>query len=68
MGTPEFSDAAWRTSSRSNGEMACVEVAVVPGRVGVRDSKDRSGPVLVLPPSVWWAFMQDVQVGSFDHG
>jgi hypothetical protein len=68
MGTPEFSDAAWRTSSRSNGEMACVEVAVVPGRVGVRDSKDRSGPALVLPPSAWRAFMQDVQVGSFDHG
>ena len=67
MGTPEFSDAAWRTSSRSNGEMACVEVAVVPGCVGVRDSKDRSGPALMLPPSAWQAFMQDVQVGSFDH-
>jgi hypothetical protein len=68
MGTHEFSDSSWRTSSRSNGEMECVEMAVVPGRVGVRDSKDRSGPALVLPPSAWRAFMQDVQVGSFDHG
>jgi len=68
MGTLEFSDACRRTSSRSNGEMECVEVAVVPGRVGVRDSKDRSGPALMLPPSAWQAFMQDVQVGSFDHG
>jgi len=64
MGTRELSVVAWRTSSRSNGEMACVEVAV-PGCVGVRNAKDRSGPALVLPPSAWRAFMQ---VGSFDHG
>jgi hypothetical protein len=65
MGTPECSAAAWRTSSRTNPARDCVEVAVVPGRVGVWDSKDRSGPALVLPPSAWRAFMQ---VGSFDHG
>jgi hypothetical protein len=68
MGTPEFSATAWRTSSRSNATRDCVEVAVVPGHVGVRDSKDRSGPALMLPPSTWRAFMQDVQVGTFDHG
>ena len=68
MGTPEFSAAAWRTSGRSNGAAQCVEVAVVPGRVGVRDSKDRSGPALVFAPVAWQAFVQDVQGGSFDHG
>ncbi len=68
MGTPEFSATAWRTSSRSNGERDCVEVAVVPDRVGVRDSKDRPGPALVFAPSAWRAFVQDVQVGGFDHG
>jgi hypothetical protein len=69
MSTTEFSSAVWQKSSRSNGGgYECVEVAVVPGRVGVRDSKDRSGPALMLPPSAWRAFMHDVQVGSFDHG
>ncbi len=66
MSTPEFSGAAWRASSRSNGQYACVEVAVVPGRVGVRDSKDRSGPALVFAPSAWRAFVDDVRVGGFD--
>lgn len=68
MGTPEFSDCSWRTSSRSNGEMECVEVAVVPGRVGVRDSKDRSGPALLVPPSTWRAFVGDLQRGEFGVG
>ncbi|MBV8539302.1 MAG: DUF397 domain-containing protein [Pseudonocardiales bacterium] len=68
MGTPEFSVPVWRTSSRSNGAMACLEVAVVPGRVGVRNSKDRSGPALVFFPSAWRAFVGDVRHGGFDHG
>ncbi|MEU1251601.1 DUF397 domain-containing protein [Micromonospora arida] len=49
--------ALWRTSSRSgNGE--CVEVADnLPGVVGVRDSKDPAGPVLVFVPAAWRAFV-----------
>lgn len=66
MSSPEFSDAAWCKSSRSNGEMACVEVGVVPGQVGVRDSKDRSGPALVFHPSAWRAFVGDLRRGEFD--
>ncbi|MGH3754620.1 MAG: DUF397 domain-containing protein [Pseudonocardiaceae bacterium] len=68
VGTPEFSAIAWRTSSRSNGERDCVEVAVVPGRVGVRDSKDRSGPALLVPPSAWRAFVGDLQRGELGVG
>lgn len=51
--------ARWRTSSRSgsNGG-ACVEVADnLPGVVGVRDSKDRSGPTLAFAPDSWRAFL-----------
>ncbi|MBQ1050298.1 DUF397 domain-containing protein [Micromonospora sp. C51] len=54
-----LTDARWRTSSRSstNGG-ACVEVADnLPGVVGVRDSKDPTGPVLTFPPTAWQAFL-----------
>ncbi|MBM0203680.1 DUF397 domain-containing protein [Micromonospora sp. NPDC051227] len=53
----DLTGALWRTSSRSgNGE--CVEVADnLPGVVGVRDSKDSSGPVLVFAPAAWRAFV-----------
>lgn len=68
MVTPKFSTTAWGTSSRSNGEAACVEVAVMPGRVGVRDSKDRGGPALQVPPAAWRVFLGDLQRGEFDVG
>ncbi|TDB70123.1 DUF397 domain-containing protein [Micromonospora sp. KC723] len=48
--------AAWRKSSHSGDEGACVELATVPGLVAVRDSKDPSGPVLLFPPAAWAAF------------
>jgi hypothetical protein len=68
MSPPDFSCAVWRTSSRSIPQRDCVEVAVVPGHVGVRDSKDRSGPALAFLPSAWRVFVGDVQRDGFDHG
>ena len=46
----------WRKSSRSGDLGACVEVALARGIVGVRDSKDPGGPVLVFPAGAWSAF------------
>jgi hypothetical protein len=34
--------------------------------VGVRDSKDRSGPVLAFEPEAWTAFLDRVKGGEFD--
>ncbi|MBM0236322.1 DUF397 domain-containing protein [Micromonospora sp. ATA32] len=49
--------ATWRKSSRS-GQSECVEVADnLPGVVGVRDSKDPTGPVLTFDPQTWRAFI-----------
>lgn len=48
---------AWYTSSRSSGANNCVEVAHGPGWTAVRDSKDRTGPVLVVPDGEWNAFV-----------
>jgi hypothetical protein len=53
----ELIGAVWRKSSRS-GQSECVEVADnLPGLVGVRDSKDPSGPVLTFSPDTWRTFI-----------
>ncbi|KXK62109.1 DUF397 domain-containing protein [Micromonospora rosaria] len=53
----DLTGAEWRKSSRS-AEGNCVEVAdSLPGVVGVRDSKDRSGPVLTFGVPAWRAFV-----------
>ncbi|MBF9134593.1 DUF397 domain-containing protein [Plantactinospora sp. S1510] len=54
----DLSDARWRKSIRSSSQGACVEVALnLPGVVGVRDSKDASGPALTFSPEAWRAFV-----------
>jgi hypothetical protein len=56
----------WRKSTRSSGTAECVEAAVVPGAVLVRDSKDPDGPMLRFTPSGWAAFLAGVRAGEFD--
>jgi hypothetical protein len=50
-------DAGWRKSSRS-GDTDCVEVALVPQAVAVRDSKNTGGPALIFPRTGWAAFIR----------
>ncbi|MEU8164404.1 DUF397 domain-containing protein [Micromonospora parva] len=51
----------WRTSTRSTDSGGnCVEVADnLPSVVLVRDSKDRSGPILAFAPGAWRGFVAD---------
>jgi hypothetical protein len=52
------SDLVWFKSTHSGSDGGeCVEVAVRPASVHVRDSKDRSGPVLSFEPDAWAAFV-----------
>ncbi|MFE9575338.1 DUF397 domain-containing protein [Nocardia sp. NPDC006044] len=60
-------EASWFKSSYSGGNNDCVEVAYLgDGAVGVRDSKNPSGPALVFAPSAWDAFITDARAGEFD--
>ncbi|MFI7674010.1 DUF397 domain-containing protein [Actinophytocola sp. NPDC049390] len=51
----------WRKSSFSGGTGGgndnCVEIALTDETAAVRDSKNASGPVLVLPPTAWFALL-----------
>lgn len=40
---------------------SCVEIAVAPGRVLVRDSKDPRGPVLRVSAAEWREFLTDLR-------
>jgi len=62
----DFSDAIWRKSTHSMAN-GCVEVAFADGRVGVRDSKDRNGPMLVFTVNEWEAFIAAAREGQFDR-
>lgn len=56
-----LSDAGWFKSTYSGADKACVEVAFLgDGTVGVRDSKNPTGPALVVDPAAWDSFLDSV--------
>jgi hypothetical protein len=59
-------DQAWRKSTRSGDNGACVEVRRVQGTIQVRDSKDRSGPVLSFTLGEWEALLAGTKAGKFN--
>ncbi|MXM68808.1 DUF397 domain-containing protein [Streptomyces sp. HUCO-GS316] len=63
-GTHDLRSVRWRKSSYSNADGgSCVEIADgVPGIVPVRDSKTPVGPVLLISPDAWTAFIRHTPV------
>ncbi|GAA5074745.1 hypothetical protein HNP84_007438 [Thermocatellispora tengchongensis] len=67
MQSVDLTGAEWKKSARSASNGACVEVAhLARGYVGVRDSKNQDGPVLIFTPQEWEAFVGGVRDGEFD--
>ncbi|MGH3997866.1 MAG: DUF397 domain-containing protein [Pseudonocardiaceae bacterium] len=66
MRSSDLSHAIWRKSDRSNGggDGACVEIAELPDRVAMRDSKDPAGPVLAFSDAEWRVFLGSVRTGE----
>ncbi|MBF6289823.1 DUF397 domain-containing protein [Nocardia cyriacigeorgica] len=60
----DLSGARWFKSSHSSGSQECVEVAHVDAGVGVRDSKNPTGPALVFTPAEWDGFTAAVRRGE----
>ncbi|WP_116209302.1 DUF397 domain-containing protein [Streptomyces olivoreticuli] len=58
-------EGAWFKSSYSGSGNACVELADLTGQVGVRDSKWKTGPALVLASAAWATFLAEVQRGGW---
>ncbi|WP_369391129.1 DUF397 domain-containing protein [Streptomyces sp. CG1] len=57
--------SAWSKSSYSGNEDSyCVEVADFSNRIGVRDSKNPDGPVLLFDMPDWAGFVTAVRAGQ----
>ncbi|MEU1754218.1 DUF397 domain-containing protein [Micromonospora matsumotoense] len=64
---PDLTGAVWRKSTRSNNGGDCVEVAAsLLAVVGLRDSKDPTGPALTFTPGAWAAFVHGVKAESLN--
>ncbi|GLZ80526.1 hypothetical protein Afil01_53330 [Actinorhabdospora filicis] len=49
---------AWRTSTCSSGDGGqCIEAGACTHGIAIRDTKDRTGPVLTVTPGNWAGFV-----------
>ena len=56
-------EPAWKKSSYSGSQANCVEVTVR-DRIMVRDTKDRTGPVLRFISAAWREFAEQLKEGK----
>ncbi|MGH3301762.1 MAG: DUF397 domain-containing protein [Streptosporangiaceae bacterium] len=68
MSEPEHASLTWHKSSASGADQGCVEVAVGPRSVYVRNSRDsaENAPTLAFLHSDWAAFLVGVRNDEFE--
>ncbi|MEV7007341.1 DUF397 domain-containing protein [Streptosporangium sp. NPDC051022] len=66
--TRELPTARWRKSSLSGHDGSnCVEIAALSGgHHALRDTKDRTGPTLILTPTAWTNLLTAIETGTLD--
>lgn len=65
--SPDLANTHWIKSTRSGPTSDnCVEVAFINDTIAVRDSKDKTGPVLTFTQPEWDAFTAGAKNGEFD--
>lgn len=57
----------WIKASASGDQGACVEQRLHDSMIEVRDTKDRSGPVLRFTETEYRAWLDGAKRGQFDH-
>jgi hypothetical protein len=63
----DVSRAVWRKAEIDNGNaQGWVEVAFVDDLIGVRNSADPDGPILIFTEGEWKAFVEGAKDGEFD--
>jgi Domain of unknown function (DUF397) len=67
LASSTMTGSTWVKSSLSYANGNCVEVSDLPGgTIGVRNSREREGPVLRFTQDEWHAFLGGVREGEFD--
>ena len=67
MPATQLPDAAWRKSTASNSQGACVELArLSSGEFAVRNSRHPEGPALIYTEAEIGALIDGVKLGEFD--
>jgi hypothetical protein len=61
------SSTPWMKASASDDHGSCVELRRADEAIEVRDTKDRSGPVLRFTRAEFAAWLDGARGGEFDH-
>ena len=62
-----MSRSEWVKASMSDSHGSCVEQRRYGGMIEVRDTKDRTGPVLRFTEAEFAAWLDGAKKGEFDH-
>jgi hypothetical protein len=62
-----MNETPWVKATASNADGTCVEQRRIGDAIEVRDTKDRSGPVLRFTRAEFAAWLDGARGGEFDH-